>query len=179
VSTPKITKAQAKAAVEQTRPFAKLIEKRLPYDHIERELKGAVITRHADGKGLNVHDPTPDKRYLKRLHDMQSEYRALDYEIGQNEMVATYPEHERQGIRRLNGDIEVLPGHIAESKARKGGLRPVINWGRARSRTVVQPDGLHLVYERPMPGTDMRLVRAYRLRDNGNNTSSEVEVRIE
>ena len=177
MSLPKVTRAQARQAVEEGRPFKKLLEKRLPYDVIRRELKGAVITEHADGRGLNVHDPTPDKRHLHRLHAMQAEYRAIDYEIGQNSVLQSFPEHEREGVVNRRGEVEVLPGESAEFKAKKLGLKPVIRWQRYRERTVVEPDGLHLVYRRE-PGGEAQLVCAYRLVDNGDRTSSKVEVAL-
>ena len=175
MSLPKVTKAQAKRAVEETRPFKQLLEKRVPYDAMRRELKGAVLTEDAQGRITNVHDPTPDKRYLHRLHDMQAEYRALDYEIGQNSNAQVFPEHERQAIRQRDGTVEVLPGHLAEQSARKKGAHAVIRWQRYRERTVIGEDGVHLVYRRE-PGGEAELVRAYRLHDNGNRTTSEIEV---
>ena len=126
----KPSRQEAARACQESKPFAKLAEKRLPFSDVKRELRGAVITEHVDGKGLDIHDPTPDRRHMKRLYEMQAEYRAVDYEIGQNSMEATFPAHEREGVRNARGEVEVLPGHAAAEKARKLGLRPVIRWGR-------------------------------------------------
>lgn len=172
----KPTPQESRQAIEETKPFRKLALARLPHEHVKRELRGAVITEHADGKGMDIHDPTPDKRYLKRLYDMQSEYRALDYDIGQESQLRTFPECDREGVRNKDGSIDILPGGTAEAVAKKKGLRPVIRWGRPRHRTV-ERNGLYRVYHAE-PGGALVLVRAYRLADNGDRTSREIEVPI-
>ena len=116
---------------------------------------------------MDIHAPTPDTRHLKRLHDMQSEYRALDYELGQASVLRTYPEHEREALRNGHGVVEVLPGSHARRAAIKKGMRPVIHWGRFRERTIYQANGVNLVYRRE-PGGDPVLVRAYRFTANGD-----------
>lgn len=72
---------------------------------------------------------------MLRLYEMQSEYRALDYELGQESVARTFPEHERETLKGADGTLERLPGPLAEQAARKKGMRPLIRWGRAS-----QPD---------------------------------------
>ena len=171
----KPSRQEAVRACQESKPFAKLAAKRLPFSEVKRELKGAVITEHADGKGMDIHDPTEDKRHMKRLCEMQAEYKALDYEIGQASVLASFPEHEREAIVNARGEREVLPGRIAEQKARKLGLHAVRKWGRPRQRTVYGADGVNLVYHAE-PGGALTLVRAYRLVDDGRRVSREIEV---
>jgi hypothetical protein len=120
----KPSKAQAKRACEESSPFRKLAEKRVPHAEAKREIRktGARVVEHQDGKGFDVHDHRPGHPGIQRLYEMQAEHRRMQYEIGQNMVENTYPVSDRVPVKYRDGRRAAIPQMQAESFARKGGM---------------------------------------------------------
>lgn len=167
-----VTEAQLRADNSFTEGVGRIRKARPDWDSMKKDPvlgPALTITDTPDGKR---NGRVVGKAALKRLLEMTRESKRMEVEF-HGERQAKIPTVR---LRCPDGSEERVQEHLADRAARKRGLRPV-RCGRPRTRTVIQRDGTHLVYIAE-PGGQLELVRAYRLVDNGDRTSREVEVSI-
>lgn len=163
-----------KKAESDTLAAGKINRAKPTRDAINSEFGGksdCAVTRNEHGHITRIEDRSPDKRYLKRLYGMTREAKRLEMDLGQEiQSRKTFIP-----MKQADGSLDYLHEGHAEKTAKRRGLRPVIKWGTPRERTVARSDGVHLVYT-STPGNPLTISRAYRLMDNGNNTTREVDI---
>lgn len=122
------SESELKRSAADTEAQGKIERAKPTWDSFKSELGSALtVTETPDGKiNGRVEDHTPDKRHLKRLYAMTREAKRLEMDLGAEiQSRSTFVP-----LRDKRGALDFIREDIADSTARKGGLRPVIRWGQ-------------------------------------------------